>query len=666
MINNNREILQNLKNRLDLSKSQYPFATPLFEILSKVVSMVQEMKARVDNVEKMEGPKGEKGDQGDTGPQGERGEQGPQGIAGKDGKDGKQGKMGLTGPAGERGERGLQGIQGVKGERGEKGDTGDKGKDGSPDTPIEVRDKLSSLKGSERLDAKHIKNLPEVVREVRSIFGSGGQVKDIVAGSNVTITKSDSGKYTITAASGGVTDHASLTGLTADDHTQYALLLGRSGGQTLIGGTASGNSLTLQSTSNATKGTIIFGTLSAYDQVNDRLGIGTLIPSNALSLGGEVARTIAVERRTASNVAGSALTIQAGGATSGATNKAGGALNLIGGQSTGTGAGGTINLQSYPAGSSGTGTNTLTTILSSTSRGVFTFGQTTLDSQIVLNTKLNGNAHIINQATTGLTSASQIGLQINNIASNSIDSGVVGIDVQATIDGNASSTGGSATGLSFTVGVTGTPSGAIAVSGLVFYQSTANFDGQLTAFNPALSMAAAAGYVDTYVSFAPQGIIGDRHVKNFYQVQADIPTLTAGGVVDNFYGLWIGDASSTGITTGWAIYATGGNSSHVGNWKVGDNTAPTEALDFAEAKNLKFGTTTGTKIGTATSQKLAFHNATPVIQRAGSAQAAVATTASTNITPFGYTTAAQADALVTLVNEIRATLVEKGLMKGSA
>lgn len=61
MTNNNREILQSLKDRLDLQKSQYPFATPLFEILSKVVSMVQEMKARVDRVEKMEGPSGKDG-----------------------------------------------------------------------------------------------------------------------------------------------------------------------------------------------------------------------------------------------------------------------------------------------------------------------------------------------------------------------------------------------------------------------------------------------------------------------------------------------------------------------------------------------------------------------------------------------------------------------------
>lgn len=72
-------------------------------------------------------------------------------------------------------------------------------------------------------------------------------------------------------------DHGDLTGLADDDHTQYALLAGRSGGQTLIGGTASGNGLTLQSTSNATKGKILFGT-SAYDEVNNRLGIGTASP----------------------------------------------------------------------------------------------------------------------------------------------------------------------------------------------------------------------------------------------------------------------------------------------------------------------------------------------------------------------------------------------------
>jgi hypothetical protein len=51
--------------------------------------------------------------------------------------------------------------------------------------------------------------------------------------------------------------HSDLTGLTTGDpHTQYVLLAGRSGGQTWIGGTASGDDATIQSTSHATKGTI--------------------------------------------------------------------------------------------------------------------------------------------------------------------------------------------------------------------------------------------------------------------------------------------------------------------------------------------------------------------------------------------------------------------------
>lgn len=107
---------------------------------------------------------------------------------------------------------------------------------------------------------------------------------------------------------------------------------------------------------------------------------------------------------------------------------------------------------------------------------------------------------------------------------------------------------------------------------------------------------------------------------------------------------------------------------------VGVAATPTESFRITEAQNLQFnevtdfifGTTTGSKIGTATNQKIAFHNATPVIQRAGAAQAAVATTGATNTTPYGYTTAAQANAIVTLVNEIRAALVEKGIIKGAA
>jgi len=71
------------------------------------------------------------------------------------------------------------------------------------------------------------------------------------------------------------------TGLTKTSQTiANDLSTGVSGGQSVIGGTAASNSLTLSSTSNATKGKIILGTASAYDQANDRLGIGTTSPQN--------------------------------------------------------------------------------------------------------------------------------------------------------------------------------------------------------------------------------------------------------------------------------------------------------------------------------------------------------------------------------------------------
>lgn len=54
-------------------------------------------------------------------------------------------------------------------------------------------------------------------------------------------------------------------------------------GYTLFGNSISGGTLTLSSTSHATKGKILFGT-SAYDEVNNRLGIGVATPLHALDV----------------------------------------------------------------------------------------------------------------------------------------------------------------------------------------------------------------------------------------------------------------------------------------------------------------------------------------------------------------------------------------------
>ncbi len=47
------------------------------------------------------------------------------------------------------------------------------GVDGSPDLPEQIRDKLETLSGEERLDASAIKNLPKAIAETRIVEGRG-------------------------------------------------------------------------------------------------------------------------------------------------------------------------------------------------------------------------------------------------------------------------------------------------------------------------------------------------------------------------------------------------------------------------------------------------------------------------------------------------------------
>lgn len=66
----------------------------------------------------------------------------------------------------------------------------------------------------------------------------------------------DGSKFVASAADTEI-DHGSISGLADDDHTQYALLAGRASGQSLNGGTAASENLTLDSTAHATKGNIL-------------------------------------------------------------------------------------------------------------------------------------------------------------------------------------------------------------------------------------------------------------------------------------------------------------------------------------------------------------------------------------------------------------------------
>lgn len=85
----------------------------------------------------------------------------------------------------------------------------------------------------------------------------------------------------------------------------------------------------------------------------------------------------------------------------------------------------------------------------------------------------------------------------------------------------------------------------------------------------------------------------------------------------------------------------------------------------AAVRQLSDGNSQGTVLGASATDKIGFYNATPVAQRAAGSGAAVSTTAATQTTPWGFSTSTQANAIVTLLNEIRATLTGLGLMTGT-
>lgn len=147
------------------------------------------------------------------------------------------------------------------------------------------------------------------------------------------------------------------------------------------------------------------------------------------------------------------------------------------------------------------------------------------------------------------------------------------------------------------------------------------------------------------------------------------------------------------------LRVTGGNPAlNLGTGAITCGAANVGGLTtIADAQNITVGSTTGTKVGTATTQKLGFWNATPVIQPASANQAAIGTlttvtltdsTTGTPSTTIGDVGAAFSQSglnnihaslvsqinhavtdhatLKTLLNQLRSDMVLAGLLKGSA
>ncbi len=106
-------------------------------------------------------------------------------------------------------------------------------------------------------------------------------------------------------------------------------------------------------------------------------------------------------------------------------------------------------------------------------------------------------------------------------------------------------------------------------------------------------------------------------------------------------------------------------------------TVDVNGLTLADAANLVVNATTGTKIGTATSQKLGFWNATPIIQPAGAGQAAytdstggVAAASLVDVTTAAVSDPVKVNAnfatIAVLALAMRTAMVNAGIMKGAA
>jgi len=112
---------------------------------------------------------------------------------------------------------------------------------------------------------------------------AGGDLSGLYPNPNIAANAVTTAKI----ANGAVDLATKTTGMLADSHlsTNLALLGGRAGGQTLNGGTASSENLTLVSTTHTTRGYVLLA------PTGGNVGIGTTTPGQRLSVAGTVEST---------------------------------------------------------------------------------------------------------------------------------------------------------------------------------------------------------------------------------------------------------------------------------------------------------------------------------------------------------------------------------------
>jgi hypothetical protein len=136
-----------------------------------------------------------------------------------------------------------------------------------------------------------------------------------------------------------------------------------------------------------------------------------LLGTSGIQFGGENTYKIIMQRKQVSGI-GQVLDIEAGGSVAGATNNAGGTLQLSGGQGTGSSNGSRIEFLTYNPGASGNTDQTRTVKMTLTANGNVGIGTGTPQGPLHITSNTMPSANLQNGAHLGVDVANVAGLQL--------------------------------------------------------------------------------------------------------------------------------------------------------------------------------------------------------------------------------------------------------------
>jgi len=414
---------------------------------------------------------------------------------------------------------------------------------------------------------------------------STGDTFTLTGTSALTVVVGATKKATFTVVPSGI-PHSGLGGLTSgDDHTQYAFLAGRSGGQTYKGGTGSSDSLTLLATSN--------GTNSGSVAINTALSVST-----------------------------TAVTVTD-------------AVNFAVGTSTGTKIGTSTSqklgfFNATPVIQPASGTDLITAL---SNLGFVVSASTPLNLQggtltspthtyagnmtVAPGTETSGTGYNLTVAG-GVDNASSLGSGGNIYVKggNAIGSGGIGGLVQIQ--------GGTGTSLGGSVSIcdsVGNIKFYATAAGISFFSSGAAAQASATAdLKQALY---SYGLIAGSSSATPLNLTGGILTAGKASNVTYTDTTTSGSIVGFKILPTYNQATATTANTDFLINrvetAVGSGAQLFVDFQVGGtskfNISDTGTETHADGANIIFGTSTGTQIGTSTSQKIGFFGVTPVVQQ---------------------------------------------------